>query len=73
MEVAEAIVAKLGDEAGFAAVVLAFDAGYSLDQVIEAGLAGTLEESGTIEGVAPEGPPFGLIEAPTAVGRWPRC
>ncbi len=68
VEVAEAIVAELGDEAGFAAVVLAFDAGYSLTQVIEAGLAGTLEASGTIRGELPTGPPYGLIEAPTAAG-----
>lgn len=63
VEVAEAIAAKLGAEAGFAAVVLALDAGYSLQQIVDAGLEGTLQASGVIEGVSPESPPFGLIEA----------
>jgi hypothetical protein len=62
--VAEEIVAALGPDRGFAAVLYAFDAGYSVTQIAAAGLAGTLGADGEIAGVDPLGSEFGLVAAP---------
>ncbi len=66
--VVDAILVSLGDEAGSIATLLALDRGYSLRQVVRAGLSDRLQASGEIStnaGVAevPENPAFGLFAA----------
>lgn len=64
IEVAETIVATLGPDDAFLAVLLALDGGYTVDQVVTAGLDGTLGADGRIAGIDPIGSPSGLIAAP---------
>ncbi len=62
--VADAIIARHGPVAGFAATLYALDAGYSTDQLTTAALNGMLDADGSITGVEPIGPDHGLIAAP---------
>lgn len=55
----DTLVGRWDDRLAFFAVVAAFDAGYSADQVVAA--ADTLTADGTIPGIAPEGSPSGLL------------
>ena len=57
----ETIVDDWGDREGFARLLLAVDAGYSLTQILD---HPTLTEYGTVEGAAPDGPPLGLLDDP---------
>lgn len=64
-----AVVAALGDDAGFQAIALAIDAGYALRQIARAALGERLRPAGQIVtaggGVeAPQGTPLGLLELP---------
>jgi hypothetical protein len=58
----QTIVSEYGDQEGFAALLLAVDTGYSIDQVIDH--ADELTATGAIEGVEPSGPSLGLLEDP---------
>ncbi len=66
VDAANAIMALLGPGDAFDAVVYALDAGYSVQQIVTAGLAAELEADGRIPGVEPEGSAYGLVTAPIA-------
>lgn len=59
----EAIVDDWGEETGFAVLLLAFDAGYTIEQVVA---TPELTQAGTIAGVEPADAPLGLLEDPPA-------
>jgi hypothetical protein len=59
----ERIVDDWGDREGFARLLLAVDAGYSLTQIVS---HPSLTEHGTVEGADPDGEPLGLLEDPPA-------
>ena len=64
--VTEALRASFGDDEATRAVLLAVDRGYSLRQIVRAGLTGWLQVSGAIATHAggfavPDGPPLGLF------------
>ena len=61
MAATEEIVADWGDREGFARLLLAVDAGYSLTQIIS---HPSLTEYGTVEGTDPDGGPLGLLDDP---------
>ena len=73
VSVADALVASLGDErSAVAAVLLVADKGYSLEQIVDAALVGTVEQSGSIlassgEAVEPDGPPVNVLIDDTAL------
>ena len=64
IEVGDVVVTSMGPGEGFAAVIYALDACYSAEQISTAAFAGTLGDTGQIDGVQPEGPPNGFITAP---------
>jgi hypothetical protein len=71
--VVEAIAVSLGEDDGFDALVLAFDRGYTLTQIVRAALTGRLLVSGEITanggGIAdPEGLPIGVFTSGGAAG-----
>lgn len=66
---AEMIVADLGPEPGMVAVGYALDRGYTAAQIAEAGLSGELRADGTIDGVEPGLPLWGIFaDLPEASG-----
>jgi hypothetical protein len=58
-EVADAVIATHGPDAGFEAVLYALDRGYSSEQIAAAGAA--IAVDGSIAGVEPDHPPFGRV------------
>jgi hypothetical protein len=64
IEVGDAIVTSLGADEGFAAVLYALDAGYTVEQLSTAALDGTLASTGAIADVEPHESPNGLITSP---------
>jgi hypothetical protein len=57
----DTIVADWGDEDGLAVLLLAVDAGYSIEQIVE---NPSITAAGTIAGVEPAGAALGLLEDP---------
>ena len=68
LAVAEAIVADLGPDPAILAVGYALDRGYTAGQIADGGLSGGLQADGTIDGVQPALPVWGIFADLPEVG-----
>lgn len=64
--IADALIDDLGEEDATAALLFAFERGYTADQIEDGAFAGSLNADGTIDGIAPASEPLGLILLPDA-------